>query len=584
MNNQNDFDQKRLIAAVALSALVVLVWQSFFAPPPVEPAPKPGAEAKGPADAGAGAAPEVAAADPATPGAPPPAAIIEARPPVVLDVAGRQALELSNVDGQIAGWVLDEEQYRQRQPDGAEIPFRFVDRLERAEGPGYFLPPLVELQLAGAAAVGDYTVEKVDARTAVARYTHPPTGVQIERRYTLAEDTYRTDVQVTLRNPGAVAVPYDVAVRLRGAQNDAEAGGGFFSPPIYQFESVWRRSDDFERAPATEVADALTDADEPTRFTDGIRWAGVDNRYFMTALMPQPGEAEACDFDLGAEPARVKAGAVPPGFTMMTTRVDLTGGEIGPGAEITRSFSLYGGPKKLAALRAQEPPLDDAIDFGFFAALCVPLLWLMRMFHGVVGNWGVAIILLTVLVKVLTLPLTHKQYKSMAGMKKVQPELKKLQEKYKDDKLKLQQEMMKLYRDNKVSPLAGCLPMLMMMPIYFSLYRTIYSAVELYQADFFGWIHDLSQQDPYYATPVLLGVLMVLQMRLNPTTGDELQQKVMMYVMPVMFTAMMLFLPAGLVIYIAVNTVLGIAQQWYMLRRAEDEPAPVPTKRRKEAT
>ncbi|MCA9557266.1 MAG: membrane protein insertase YidC, partial [Myxococcales bacterium] len=491
---------------------------------------------------------------------------------------------LSNVDGQIAGWVLDEHQYRKRQADGDEVPFRFVDQLDRAEGPGYFLPPLVELELGGAATRGDYTVEKVDPRTAVARYTHPATGVQIERRYTLAEDTYRTDVQVTLRNPGVAAVPYDLAVRLRGAQNDAEAGGGLFSPPIYLFESVCRHADDFERAPAKKVADALTDADEPTRFADGVRWAGVDNRYFMTALMPQAGEAEACDFDLGAEPARVKPDAVPPGFTMMTTRVDLTGGELGPGAEITRSFSLYGGPKKLAALRAQDPPLDDAIDFGFFAALCVPLLWLMRMFHGIVGNWGVAIILLTVLVKLLTLPLTHKQYKSMAGMKKVQPELKKLQEKYKDDKIKLQQEMMKLYRENKVSPLAGCLPMLMMMPIYFSLYRTIYSAVELYQADFVGWIHDLSQQDPYYVTPVLLGVLMLLQMRLNPSTGDELQQKVMMYVMPVMFTAMMLFLPSGLVIYIAVNTVLGIAQQWYMLRRAADEPAPVPTKRRKEAT
>ena len=141
-------------------------------------------------------------------------------------------------------------------------------------------------------------------------------------------------------------------------------------------------------------------------------------------------------------------------------------------------------------------------------------------------NWGIAIIILTVLVKILTLPLTVKQYRSMAGMKKIQPKMKGLQEKYADDKVRMQQELMKLYRENKVNPLSGCLPMLMMMPIYFALYRTIFfSAVELYQAPFFGWITDLSQQDAYYITPVLLGVLMMIQMRLNPSAGDQTQQK-----------------------------------------------------------
>jgi len=177
-----------------------------------------------------------------------------------------------------------------------------------------------------------------------------------------------------------------------------------------------------------------------------------------------------------------------------------------------------------------------------------------------------------VVVKLITLPLTIKQYRSMAAMKKIQPQMKKVQEKYKEDKVKLQQEMMKLYRENKVNPLAGCLPMLMMMPIYFSLYRTIYSAVELYQAEFFGWIHDLSQQDPYYVTPVLLGILMFAQMRLNPSAGDQMQQKILMNVMPIMFTAMMLFLPSGLVLYILVNTSLGICQQLWILKQTNLEP------------
>jgi YidC/Oxa1 family membrane protein insertase len=176
-------------------------------------------------------------------------------------------------------------------------------------------------------------------------------------------------------------------------------------------------------------------------------------------------------------------------------------------------------------------------------------------------------------VKLITLPLTIKQYRSMAGMKKVQPQMKEIQAKYKEDKTRMQQEMMKLYRENKVNPLSGCLPMIMMMPVYFALYRTIYSAVELYQADFLWWITDLSKQDPLYISPVLLGVLMIIQMQLNPSAGDQAQQKILMWVMPIMFTGMMLFLPSGLVLYILVNTVLGIGQQWYMYRQAGMMPS-----------
>ena len=165
----------------------------------------------------------------------------------------------------------------------------------------------------------------------------------------------------------------------------------------------------------------------------------------------------------------------------------------------------------------------------------------------------------------------------MAAMKKIQPLMKALQAKYSEDKVRMQQEMMKLYKEHQVNPLAGCLPMVMMMPIYFALYRTIYSAVELYQANFGGWLTDLSQQDPYYITPVLLGLLMIIQFRLNPSAGDQTQTKILMWVMPIMFTAMMLFLPSGLVLYILVNTVLGIAQQWYSYRKQD---AIVPQKAR----
>jgi YidC/Oxa1 family membrane protein insertase len=179
--------------------------------------------------------------------------------------------------------------------------------------------------------------------------------------------------------------------------------------------------------------------------------------------------------------------------------------------------------------------------------------------------------LLTILVKLLTLPLTIKQYRSMAAMKKIQPEMQALKEKYqKQDPMRFQQESMALYKKHGVNPVAGCLPMLLMMPVYFALYRTIYSAVELYQASFFGWLSDLSMPDPYLITPVALGLLMLLQARLNPSPGmDPTQRKMMTTFMPLMFGGMMLFLPSGLVLYIFVNTVLGIFQQVWSQKQTE---------------
>jgi YidC/Oxa1 family membrane protein insertase len=286
----------------------------------------------------------------------------------------------------------------------------------------------------------------------------------------------------------------------------------------------------------------------------------------MTALVPGPEGISSCEYFVGAEAALVAPSEISPETRYVATRLVLPGGSLAPGEKVERSWRVYGGPKKLEALESYSPSLSAAVDFGWLSALSLPMLHTLEFFHGLVPNWGIAIILLTVLVKLLTLPLTHKQYKSMAGMKVLQPQLKELQEKYKDDRVRLQQEMMGLYKKNGVNPLSGCLPVLLMMPVYIALYKTIYSAVELYQADLAGWITDLSEPDPYFVLPLVLGVFFVIQTRLNPTSGDELQQKLMLWIMPVMFTGMMLFLPSGLVVYILANTLLGILQQLYMNR------------------
>jgi YidC/Oxa1 family membrane protein insertase len=224
---------------------------------------------------------------------------------------------------------------------------------------------------------------------------------------------------------------------------------------------------------------------------------------------------------------------------------------------------FYVGPKKLESLNAQEPSLSEAIDFGIFSPICIPMLWVMKLFFEMIPNWGIAIILLTILVKILTYPINAKQYESMNKMKALQPEMEALKAKYQaTDPQKFQEETMNLYRKHQVNPASGCLPLFLMMPVYMALYSTIGQAVELYQAPFFGWITDLSAQDPYFITPILLGVVMFVQARLQPnTSADPMQQKMFLYFMPGFFTMMMLFLPSGLVIYIFVNTLLGIVQQ-----------------------
>jgi YidC/Oxa1 family membrane protein insertase len=556
-------DQRRMILAVAISAAILIGWSYLFPQVPVKPnPPAEPASAAASAAASAGSTPDGAAPSPSP-------LAIDRKVLATLRAPDRQSVRIANVDGQIEGWEIEEDQYRLRDDKGEPAgPYPMVGELNAQRRHGLFLPPRLDLNLSGKPARGEYgLVESGDEKSTVVRWQDAISGAEVTRRYALAPDDYSVDLSITIKNTGSSPLPYDLTAVLRGAQDDEEASGSMFSPPIYLFGAVCQHAKDFERMPVSEVISNLADPDEPTHFTDGVTWAGIDNRYFMTAALPAEGEVRGCDLRVGAEAAEVAPGAVPPNFSLLTVRLDLAGGEVAPGGEVTRRLRIFGGPKKLDVLKAQSPSAAAAIDFGFFSPICVPMLWLMRAFNGVFGNWGVAIILLTLMVKLLTLPLTHKQYKSMAGMKKVQPKLKALQVKYKDDKARLQTEMMALYRENKVNPMAGCFPMLLMMPIYFSLYRTIYSAVDLYQADFMFWIKDLSQQDPYYVSPLLLGVLMFIQTKLSPTTGDAMQAKVMMYVMPVMFTGMMLFLPSGLVLYIFVNTLLGIMQQAFLFKR-----------------
>ena len=247
---------------------------------------------------------------------------------------------------------------------------------------------------------------------------------------------------------------------------------------------------------------------------------------------------------------------------------------VAPGGHGEWRSRFYAGPKDQKRLEQIADNLNLTVDYGFLWWLAVPLFALLDWLHSLVGNWGVAIILLTVLVKLVLYPLSSASYKSMANMRRVAPQMKRLQERYADDRQKLSQEMMGLYKKEGVNPLGGCLPMLLPMPIFIALYWVLFESVELRQAPFALWIDDLAAMDPFFILPLLMGATMYVQQLLSPTMGDPMQARIMK-MMPIMFTVLFLFFPAGLVLYWLVNSVLSVAQQWYVMKKAEAAAAPV---------
>ncbi len=230
---------------------------------------------------------------------------------------------------------------------------------------------------------------------------------------------------------------------------------------------------------------------------------------------------------------------------------------------------MYAGPAQ-SNLDKIAPGLGLTVDYGWLTVIAAPMFWVMTMLHSVVGNWGVAIILLTILIKILFFPLSAASYRSMAKMRVVAPKLEKIKKQYGDDREQLNRAMMDLYKTEKINPLGGCLPMLIQIPVFIALYWSILESVEMRNAPFFAWIQDLSVADPYYVLPLIMGASMILQTRLNPTPPDPMQAK-MMQIMPVVFSVVFFFFPAGLVLYSVVNNALSIAQQWAINRKLEAE-------------
>jgi YidC/Oxa1 family membrane protein insertase len=387
--------------------------------------------------------------------------------------------------------------------------------------------------------------------------------VSIQKAFSIAPG-FGLKLVTTVRNAAAEAREATLGLRLVSrvdSQKQSGSGGGCASPmselPM-PTESVCRHGD--------EVTRHLFDEDELTLpMTGAASFAGISERYFAAVAIPH--------VDGGVASCSLEALTVDrPGATL-TSKVNVPAG-----GEATVTHSIYLGAKDLNRLEAasatlgesagQDPSLPKLVDFGMWAVIARLLLWVMRWFHALIPNWGIAIILLTITVKAVTFPLAWKSMKSMEGLRVLAPELEKLKAKFGEDKDKLNMETLKLYQQHKVNPFGGCLPILIQMPVWIALYSTLQTSVELYNEPFLSvWLTDLTSKDPYYVLPLLMGVTMFATQKMQPSTGmDPAQAKMMLYFMPIMFTAFMLNLPQGLTLYIFTNNLLSIAQQLALRR------------------
>jgi len=401
--------------------------------------------------------------------------------------------------------------------------------------------------------------------TSVTFKTETPQGVWIEKKFELEQD-YLFRMDVTVINEAGATISFLPKMRLVGYQNDEDLNSGFMGtaalnlqiPKAFIGGELWEEMD-VEALEAAQVKKG------------DIFWTAVDDRYFLLSLMP-PEEAEANQRIVAKRhsktiPSKLGDGETQVNWLVITHMIEEQ--TIKAGDRKTLTYKAYIGPKEYETLKGVGRRLEEAIDFWILGFLAIPMLWILNWSFGVIPNYGVAIIILTIIIKLVLYPLTQKSFQSMQKMKDLKPKIDVLKEKVGDDKAELNKKMMELYKQEGVNPLGGCLPMLLQMPVYIALYKMLQNAVELYNAPFIpGWLNDLVMPDPYYILPVLLAGFMFVQQKLTPNP-DSQQQKMMMYMMPAMMFVFMLWLPSGLVLYILANTVMSIGQQWWIGKKAE---------------
>ncbi|MDD5298952.1 MAG: membrane protein insertase YidC [Gallionella sp.] len=383
-------------------------------------------------------------------------------------------------------------------------------------------------------------------------------GVKVAKLFTFRKGSYLIDVAYEIENLGSA--PLNTSAYFQLIRDSASPDGGSKLVPTYTGPAVYTEKEKFQKIDFAAIDKGKL---EYPKVSDN-GWIGMVQHYFVAAWLPKD-KTNREYFTRKLEGDLYSTGLVLPVAA------------IAPGQKTSVSVPLYAGPAQ-SSLDKIAPGLGLTVDYGWLTVIAMPLFWLMSWLQSFVHNWGVAIILLTVLIKLAFFPLSAASYRSMAKMRVVAPKLEKLKQQCGSDREKLNRAMMEMYKTEKINPLGGCLPVVVQIPVFIALYWSILESVEMRYAPFFGWITDLSAADPYYILPLIMGASMIIQMRLNPKPPDPMQARIMQ-IMPIAFSVIFFFFPAGLVLYSIVNNILSIGQQWYITKAAENESKTAAAKR-----
>lgn len=404
--------------------------------------------------------------------------------------------------------------------------------------------------------------KELSGDTLVVKFASESGGVKVTKTYTLKRGQYVINVDHQIENTTSAPVTPSLYLQIThdGVDPNQSSAPSFLSGPAnFMGLAVYSDKDKFQKITFQEIE--KNKASYAKQADNG--WFALVQHYFVTAWIPTEGTNRRYEITEIKEPQKKNLYAI---------RSMESVGTINPNSSATIKAKLWVGPQDQSELEKVAPGLDLVIDYGLLTIIAKPVFSLMTWLFTILGNWGWTIVALTFLIKAAFYPLSAASYRSMAKMKQVSPRLQALKEKFGDDRQKLNAAMMEMYRTEKINPLGGCLPIVIQIPVFISLYYVLGSSVELRGAPWILWVHDLSLRDPYFILPAIMMATMFLQMKLNPTPPDPMQAKVMMF-MPLVFGGMMFFFPAGLVLYWCVNNILSIAQQWYITKSIEKQAA-----------
>ncbi len=538
---------KKTILAIVLSVLVVLIYQIFFMKPPAKTPATPAATKQETPTAGktTGAAPSAAlstAAAPAAPAmtSPPPAAVpekdVRIETPLYTAVFSTRGATLKSLKLKGYGETIKQDSplvelvdVKTGMPRPLTMTFPESDLNVPGESP--FEVSATSLDLTAAQ----------ESRSLTFSVTYPG-EMRIDKTFTFHPTKYVIDLEVKATNLSGRPLNQNGSLNwTQYVDPKAETDSYTHLGPI----TMVGKSVELQEIKKIETTKLLG---------PNIAWTGFESKYFIAAMVPQNPSLSAVS--LGKD-----------GRDMTTVSLRGPKNIIPPGQAGYFLYSLFLGPKDHGLLKAQGVGLEDAVDFGSWLKwLAMPMLWVLNFIYKYLPNYGIAIIVLTLIIKIIFWPLGNISYRSMKEMQKLQPKMKEIQEKFKNDRQRLSQETMALYKAHKINPMSGCLPMLIQIPVFFGLYKALMYAIELRHSPLIWWIQDLSAKDPYYITPVIMGATMWLQQKMTPSTGDAMQQKIMLW-MPVIFTFLFLNFPSGLVIYWLFNNIFSIGQQYYINKK-----------------